>query len=420
MRTQRIYLARFLTLALLVGLAISKVQISGSNWPSDQSDFGGQGVKGEASSPRTLSTGLSCSDKNPFRKYFQDTWKVGSPSNSITTSGYCGEEWRTYGSCCEIAKAIDGVKSDASEINKAKELFIKQFNEFIPVAVQFLESIQRLALVSKSGMSSKEKDIVKGAKAFMEVENVPRLISRFRMMNSLTERSIYKQQMDQCWNYNNQLRSSAVCSYCSSRGDVFFNDMEDKGVAHSMYCDNIVNNCFEAHKKTIYIIKAWKKLISHDDWKKSDVEINLGDMTKNFIDQYSKFNEDSIADDINDDFINAETVKKLTSDERARFCQEFVKLAYKPFIVEFYDNIERSKSWKMTQSKEAKKLLSSRRRVLAQESSNHHTPRNLNSDYNEQMFVSDFDFYDDDQLEEMFITSSGYRGRPMNLSCAFP
>ena len=424
MRTQRIYLVGCLAVLLLVGLTKSQAPVDGLSLRSDQKLDGAQRISGQISAARTLSSGQTCGQSNPFLSYFKNTWKVSTVSQSITTSGYCGAEWSTYGSCCHVVDAMAAINQDRIQIANAKALFVRYFNQFPSVAKQFYWSIRRLSEASLGGRPKSEADVVRAAKTFIQSGKLANVMAKVAQFDSDWERSIYQQQMDQCWNYNSQLRSSAVCSYCSSRGHEFFN-WNQKGVVECQLCDGIINQCFEAHKKSIIMIKAWKKMLnSIDTWKDTGVEINVDEMTLNFKNQFAQFDEDRVAEDIDSNSMTFMQLASLGSFERARFCQKFVKLAYRPFIVDFYDNLNKYASWNLKLSKHASKVLSSRRRLLANIKPSVEAEE-VPQDQVEGRSLLSFDwspfstFISDSDFEPPQVAYAQARGRCMNMTLMF-
>lgn len=301
----------------------------------------------------------SCSTSNPFRKYLESKHKVEILSVPDKTQKSCGDEWKTYGTCCKQKSLQKATSEDASAIKNAVDLFVTKYSSFATAFKSYYDNFRKILVSDEKEWILKQKlsqvKVIQENKKLLNNLTFLKLVYDIHVLSDTKMLQTYKQEMETCWNFNIQLRAAAVCSACSSRGSIFFDGKKAK--AHMEVCTQIIEKCYEAHLKTVFFLTyLYKMNLFEMALEKAELKVKVRDVLDDFRDEFRDFMKDGEAESMSK---FKDYKQKLLSGAvpKEKFCDKFVKLSDKPFITEFVNNIEKDNTFKVIVGKNAQDIL---------------------------------------------------------------
>ena len=292
---------------------------------------------------------LTCDQGNPFRRYIGKHLKVSILAKPSMTSSLCGDEWATFGNCCNEAALVAAAENDRATIANSVMVVTQEFANFIPVFNSFYDKLKLLSLADESAWSDDGvKKAIRLAKESIFSEDQVKAFDT--LSDYVTPRWVvkYRKITRQCWNYIWKLRASSHCSTCSARGFEFFQG--SKAIATDTACMPVIKNCYRSIKVSLRMLRVWGYLmLRHTKGSNTLPDLQIifnGDLKlKGFYKLMGRVSNGGVASDIESIKFNFRSMVRKDSKHKGRFCDMFVKLVRTPFIVSIANSIDSSLPW---------------------------------------------------------------------------
>ena len=192
-----------------------------------------------------------CGQANPYIEYLttKGVKLISAPQIDTAT---CKGEWSTYGTCCDKESLLSFAKAD---------------RQSVIVAVQAIKSFSAHTLSSYTSMSTEFL-----AAARKTTRKLPLWSAQlkekydagyFKMLDLLAEKmangSAFNTSLDHCWDHMSSIRSKTLCSTCSGRSALFFN--ETKGIIDTPVCALTLETCLPSFKFLLTFLTEIDKLL---------------------------------------------------------------------------------------------------------------------------------------------------------------
>lgn len=339
------------------------------------------------------------------------------------STGKCGNEWSTFGTCCKVDQLEALATKDRQLITTSADLFAQEYafmidlvrNKIYQPLTNVLSEINlKPSLAVVYGLNSTEK-----AKLVF-LKNSP-VMQFFRMGEATSLIETFKKELMKCWNFQAGLRSKALCSTCSANSARFFNN--SLGLASLATCNQLITECQVAVLHSNRVIFAMNQLRRCDAaLQRVGIKVNVAEklspkFEENLMDYVSK-----LFSDMRENFqADLNSLLQNSREARAMYCDELVRLdlASLPYIVRLMNVINSGVPWKVivAQSR-ALRVFEPASRSL--ESS---TRNLLSSDFSSQLQQSQDTSIMTSEFGQASTTASntmGTKSEPINFGTPFP
>lgn len=290
-------------------------------------------------------TSYTCDKSNAFRYLLNPSLVVQSSAHLVT--GYCGDEWQRFGSCCHLVKVLEAADADKRKIEESYRMLVREFADFLPKYKEFMGTLLRLETLEASSWKQQGINPVN----FVRYLAGPVIRRNYDfVINNSNEAGVaaYNKEMEDCWNYNIKLRGSTVCTTCSARGYLFF--QEGMALAGSEACQPIIDICSAPIKKTIILFRLWYGLVIKWDkrfGKVTSPETNVLSKLHRYVGLFKSQTLMKYSNSILNTDEDFKTLIESSSAHKNEFCNRFVKLAGDPFIVKITSKFNSQVPWKL-------------------------------------------------------------------------
>ena len=162
-----------------------------------------------------------CDQENPSIKILKEA-HVMIHSQPVFTSSSCGDEWRLYGSCCDFETLKTAVLTDVQSIKEDTNKLVGTISAVIKVFGKL-----------KKGPLDEKKNRAKLLQAALKGKG-------FQILEQMSIQKISR-EANICWGEMAKTRSASVCTTCSGRSQVFFNNQ--KALVTQEVCSRVVDKC---------------------------------------------------------------------------------------------------------------------------------------------------------------------------------
>ena len=177
---------------------------------------------------------------NPFKPTLKKKGVILLEAPSKTTSASCGDEWKTFGSCCDVPSLVQYSKHDTDTIMASVDGYVST----IGVLQQNLTRIIKQALsFTNPEIDALPNPVLREAIRYLANKET---ISFEMTLRNLFDEGKLRTQMNNCWKKMTISRSNSLCSICSARSPTFF---EGENILIDLAdCKSIVKDCAPAFK----------------------------------------------------------------------------------------------------------------------------------------------------------------------------
>ena len=300
-------------------------------------------------------TALECRpEANAFRLTLHKEMKLEMLETADKMSGKCGVEWSTYGTCCRVDQLISLIAQDRAKINQSVAIIIEENERMYDfVKNHFLVEIKSVLAKAKSNWNSQS---IAAQQDLTEVQKIldARIFAFIDYPDADLSREIFKQELPSCWNYQSDLRSSAVCSTCSTNSVHYFKG--DLGIASSDICDTLIDKCASAVLDMNRLIFAMVKILTNQRlFARIGVKINsIEKIDLAFFNAYRQYLREALRFSLLKKKGDLIKMLKDDKDKKLKYCSHLVRLnlASTPYIVSFAATFRPGIEWSISSVQE--------------------------------------------------------------------
>lgn len=203
---------------LLLFLFIASVAFA-REWPEQEESF-------EDEDPLK---GVECPRLNVYLMALKELKKIDVFQKPVNVDDYCRGEWDFHGTCCNARSAASFVAAENKLTDRYATELVQEVDELAQGMIQAEPSLQ-----SKLGRQ---------------------LFQNFRDAKTavLVIRERFSQGKEKCNHKLKQIRSNSLCSICSGRSTLFFNN--EKLLIPENSCQEIVQECKHTWKDIMTLMK---------------------------------------------------------------------------------------------------------------------------------------------------------------------
>jgi hypothetical protein len=262
----------------------------------------------------------SCLEKNPFLKVMSTAVPVSVQVFPAVKTGefeHCKYEWAKYGACCDQHDLAGFAQLEGVLLKSNENALIKAFNEM------------RTAIERSGDM------FIVSPHENKQAESATKGLKQYRGQYSFEN---FKEESNKCWKTMGETRSSALCSICSGRSQIFFK--KGKILVPQETCQKVVEDCELFFLKLSTIIKRFPQVL--ESYKRmnviNDVEFLEYEILQKELSSYCPPKE------LLDAFALYEESKSLdqrTDLKASNICSMILNIRKTPYIIEMNpENIE--------------------------------------------------------------------------------
>ena len=179
-----------------------------------------------------------CIGKNPFLSFIQSK-NVKILETSIINEDKCGSEWKEYGTCCELDSLITYSINDKKTIREAvsvtKEYTKSTVSQIFDLAEKLTSRKSHKSNLNRTRLFNLDERFVQELEVYFEESR------GFSNLKIYQPGPTYDHSLDKCWEYMEKLRSTALCSTCSGRSQVYF--LNEKAIVTEESCHELLGVC---------------------------------------------------------------------------------------------------------------------------------------------------------------------------------
>ena len=346
-----------------------------------------------------VSSDTPCEGKNPFLEKLKRENVVLYKQSQKYNSYKCGEEWRTFGTCCEEESLIQHAKRDSENIINATQKVANNLIGYSTIYLHtyrasfLLKQMSQLIFIRLSPIQQSIKNVIE----YMHQKEAQKFLK-------VTERiakdpAFLKDSLTRCMNEVSKVRAGANCGICSGRSSAFFE--EDKVLITTQTCDSFVSVCSDPLRLLFEYLEEADTVIGF----LARNFIGVKEINKGLLEAIKKVDE--ISKEIMENKVLVtlgEHLKDQKNEEvKAELCAKMFKVSL-PTIVQEIDRKSES-FWKRiftftsniftppkTQNKSSNWLMNAfKGRILQVHGKRTKTARNLQEDPNQQTSSSNGD-----------------------------
>lgn len=244
--------------------------------------------------------------------------------------GKCGNEWATYGVCCNPWSTSSHVLNNDDTIVTAATLFVAFFKRLHGQSENLFTVLKKLALADTNNNHAEWNTNIQYARDFLNKGDNLLRFEQFAKVGDPAVAAAYETDMQKCWTNMVVLRKSSICAICSGRSAVFFK--AGKGLVNDTTCKKSITNCLGALKTTFNMIRMLRWLWSiYEELKSRSIRVKVDEYTnrEKFEKTYSEINTCPLLKNI--DSLSTQDVTSDTTKSR-QICEKYFNLAKLPFI----------------------------------------------------------------------------------------
>ena len=272
-----------------------------------------------------------CPNNNPWIKYIQNSKaeKVNLLSKPVLDSNHCGDEWRKYGTCCEVQSLITYAKMEHTHIKRYSDRVIADFEKFEHVVAEVFTWLMRLAHLPTENCWF--KDAIKSAGSLLKSPSVISFFNKF-LPNEVINYALFSQNTKKCWEFVAKARTASLCGVCSARSNGFFRD--GKGLIDESSCFTYMSECHQSMELLIDFVEALEGLINLKQQHLDKLGIGLYLETYINIDGVKSASQGLRKARIHD------AIKHYKKNDKAtviNLCNKFIRLGTKTILQELFE-----------------------------------------------------------------------------------
>ena len=203
------------------------------------------------SEPSQAEAGCS-SQNNPFLKTLVDHHVMLNPE-PVRATNTCGDEWKTFGTCCLESSVLAFAKKDSQEFTEGNQRFTQQLADLVRAIFAASFKLNRRA----GGPVRRQLRLfdLSSKRLSSPFAHIIEKIQEFKTINSKfdSERKEIAKHQSTCLDKLVELRMASFCSICSSRSSVFFRD--NRALISMSTCRSIIGECHNYWASTIRVIQ---------------------------------------------------------------------------------------------------------------------------------------------------------------------
>ena len=266
----------------------------------------------------------TCKDKNPFLQALKGR-NVTIYDAPYNISDSYGDEWKKFGSCCEVNSIKKYALLDKANIQAAANRsvnILKNYYRFWKVIFNGCEANDENILVSvlKDICGTIKKQFRKN----IVFENFKKEVRQSKRQDIISE------DFNKCWLHMAMIRSNSLCSTCSGRSDSFFS--KGKALVTEQTCHSIIENCRSSFEVLTLFIRGFSHILE----KMREVLVGLEFFIKH-TDQMNKlmleFNQNKMYNLVTKLHMSKPETPDRNRNEKL-VCEQMVKMSGSTFIGE--------------------------------------------------------------------------------------
>ena len=214
---------------------------------------------------RTPTIGACNVSLNPFIKTLVDQGVILN-TGPVKNTTKCGDEWKTYGTCCQEASLVQFAIADSNEFKDNSKRFVGELGNLIKAI-----RVTVFKIVGKEEKIQKKKNIFHAVASKIGgiIDMVGKLVERVKDFNMLKkafneERKDIVKHQSVCVKKLTDLRSASLCNTCSSRSAIFFQGQ--RAIIQMSTCKEVIELCHNYWTSVIKLIDTSfksRKLVNH-------------------------------------------------------------------------------------------------------------------------------------------------------------
>src|SRR3990167_2937019 len=222
-----------------------------------------------------LAPGVGCPNDNPFIVIMKkDGVQLYDTPKQV--SHICKAEFENYGTCCDETRLHGYAQADTAQIMNAQDKVVAEFSHLVKMAkevVTALEILNKASVVLRGEFVPENQEFSNAAHLLTDriVTTIKAHIAKLGSPVAIGEFSVKNAE---CWEAVSQLRSKAICSYCSGRANHFFKNK--KILIPQQTCNNLNQIC---SRSLSIVVDSGKFLADLENFAKqtrdSGLDINL-------------------------------------------------------------------------------------------------------------------------------------------------
>ena len=245
----------------------------------------------------------TCQTDNPFLIKLHS--KLGHPDPEIQYQDLCGGEWKTHGMCCNLTtinatahREVNKIRDSYKKVARNIYRYTKDFNDFFDAGSKLSKHAHYINKRSENRAKNERKALKKhvmdefhtNVLVISQVTQDSSAVSfKKKHFNKILKQSL-ENESKKCWEAMIKLRSSAYCSACSGRADLFFD--HDKMFITTKTCHDIISKCEESFELMFDFYTEFGEVSEHlidslgEKVKNRDLKLLLGESTE--VDKFKK------------------------------------------------------------------------------------------------------------------------------------
>ena len=148
----------------------------------------------------------SCMATNPFMHHLSSSGilkvRIFDTPDTTATMNHCQAEWSTHGTCCDASDLVLASELDGKLIDANANMIVKAVSMVKWILVDKLNEIVAKRKQKMNPVTEKQ-------------------ISDFFSSHTYTN---FNESTSKCWDFMKKQKTSALCSICSGRSSMYFDD----------------------------------------------------------------------------------------------------------------------------------------------------------------------------------------------------
>ncbi len=187
-------------------------------------------------------------NRNALNSFYANLSTLDTPTN---TSSYCANEFRVYGSCCNLNNFNSVINRTRNTSLEANTFMKTQYTQFINAVTQMRNFIVEIANKPVSIGNSRAATQQAAAQALIADPFMGPYLNNHNTSLAIE----FNTSMDQCWPNAQRIRESALCIQCSGRSQYFLGDASGLGrlTLNNTSCN--YDQCKFAHERIVAFVQ---------------------------------------------------------------------------------------------------------------------------------------------------------------------
>ena len=192
----------------------------------------------------------SCPNNNPYIIQLTQTSLYNSPKFGVNK---CGDEWKTYGTCCNEYQLPSEAKNDQTRIETAVSVINDQIKQFNGALESLFTHIKRYASFPPTQWDTNVNNNIIKVKQILDRPSTIAFFQEFTSIDKIDAAS-FAAENNKCWSLISRARSSSLCSTCSGRSEVYF--LDNKALISEAFCHRLMGECKSSFENLVQFVKA--------------------------------------------------------------------------------------------------------------------------------------------------------------------